>query len=200
MARYVLALSVVALFVPSLVTADAPWFCHDLDCPAYTVLKEMEGYEVRLYNSSKWVGTVTVADSWSNGTSKGFPLLFDYISGQNEAQEKVPMTVPVTVKVLPGQQPSNYTVQFFVPYAYQDNTPKPSNPAVFLSELPTLTAYVFQYGGFQTNSNIAEYAALLENYLKRDNVEYVPGVYFTGSYDTPYRIVDRHNEVWLLAP
>ena len=200
MAVQLFTLLVAASFVASVVDADAPWFCHGLDCPAYTVVAEKTGYEVRLYNASKWVGTVAISDTWTNGTSSGFRLLFDYISGQNSANEKVPMAVPVAVKVLPGKEPSNFTTLFFVPFAYQENTPKPTNPLLFLTELPELTAYVYQYAGYQTNDNIAQYAALLEKYLQRDGMSYVPGVYFTGSYDTPYRILDRHNEIWFLAP
>ena len=30
-------------------TAKKPWFCHDLDCPKYTVGESNEDYEVRTY-------------------------------------------------------------------------------------------------------------------------------------------------------
>ncbi len=30
-------------------TAKKPWFCHDLDCPEYTVGESNEDYEVRTY-------------------------------------------------------------------------------------------------------------------------------------------------------
>ena len=186
-------------FAASLVNADAPWFCHGIDCPAYTVIAEKDGYEIRNYNASKWVATTVTGTNWNIATESGFQLLFDYISGQNSASEKVPMTAPVAVQVLPGKEPSNYTVHFFVPYAYQANTPTPTNPNVFLTSLPELTAYVYQYGGFQTDDSISKYAADLEGYLKRDKVNYVPGVYLTGSYDPPYRIIDRHNEIWFLG-
>ena len=190
---------VAAAFATSVVDADAPAFCHGLDCPAYTVVAEKTGYEVRLYNASKWVATTVLSNKWDIAGDAGFELLFDYISGQNSASEKVPMTAPVAIQVLPGSEPSNFTVHFFVPYAYQANTPTPTNPKVFLTDLPKLTAYVYQYGGIATDDSTAKYAAEMESYLKRDKVNYVPGVYLTGTYDPPYRIIGRHNEIWFLA-
>ncbi len=33
----------------SVATSDKPWFCHDLDCPSFTVLNRTDSYEVRTY-------------------------------------------------------------------------------------------------------------------------------------------------------
>lgn len=58
---------------------------------------------------------------------------------------KVPMTAPVTTRVIPAPGPAcenNFTVSFFVPFADQDNPPMPSNDKVFISPLQEFTAYV----------------------------------------------------------
>lgn len=58
---------------------------------------------------------------------------------------KVPMTAPVTTRVIPAPGPAcknNFTVSFFVPFADQDNPPMPSNDTVFISTLQEFTAYV----------------------------------------------------------
>ena len=33
---------------------DAPWFCHDLDCPKFKVLETKDNYEVREYEKGIW--------------------------------------------------------------------------------------------------------------------------------------------------
>jgi len=45
---------------------EEPWFCHDLNCPNYTVSARRDGYEVRDYDASKWVGTNVISTSWQN--------------------------------------------------------------------------------------------------------------------------------------
>ena len=35
---------------------DAPWFCHDLDCPHYEVVEKLDGdVELRRYSKSGWL-------------------------------------------------------------------------------------------------------------------------------------------------
>lgn len=187
---------------------SAPTFCHGLDCPVYTVLAEKEGYEVRLYNASKWVGTTVEDLSWDSAGKTGFNLVADYISGANSAQKKIPMALPVAVKITPGQGPacdSSFTVLFFIPFSYQANTPTPTNPNVTIVELPSLTVYVGEYSGDPTDDTVVQNADQLANDLQRDNENFVSDFFFTGTYDSPYfnypnmRDADRHNEVWLLA-
>lgn len=36
-----------------------PWFCHDYDCPGYTVLRTLDDLELRSYSQGIWVSTNT---------------------------------------------------------------------------------------------------------------------------------------------
>lgn len=40
---------------------DKPWFCHDLDCPIYTVQEKTDMYEVRKYEAGVTTATHHVA-------------------------------------------------------------------------------------------------------------------------------------------
>lgn len=199
-----LSLLVVAC-VAWAVEGGAPSFCHGLDCPVYTVLAQKEGYEVRLYNASKWVGTTVEDLSWDNAGKIGFQLVAEYISGANSAKAKIPMALPVAVKISPGQGPacdSSFTVLFFIPFSYQANPPTPTNPNVTIVALPSLTAYVIEYSGDPTDDTVVQNADQLANDLQRDKANFVSDFFFTGTYDSPYfryPDADRHNEVWLLA-
>ena len=178
---------------------DEPSFCHDLDCPKYTLVDKKNGYEVRKYDPSNWVGTTIASLNFTYATQTGFDRLFKYISGENAAKEKIPMASPVATKIVPGQGPactSNFTVLFFTPF---DNTPKPTDPRLAIVDLPAITAYVSSFGGWEEDKELQEHAAELANSLIQDNVDYVKDFYFTAGYDPPYRIIGRHNEVWFLA-
>ena len=62
-----------------------------------------------------------------------------------QPEKTVDMTIPVTIKVEPGEGPnceSSFTMSFYLPVEYQENPPKPTNPALFVEERPELTVYV----------------------------------------------------------
>lgn len=64
-------------------------------------------------------GTGMDRDSAMRGS---FMKLFEYISGGNSRQAKIPMTAPVLTKIEPGQGPnceSTFTMSFYNPYAFQ---------------------------------------------------------------------------------
>merc|ERR1719384_310609 len=67
------------------------------ECAPYTVLETAPDYQVRRYPSTKWA-TVTMTRS-PQTPNKSFMKLFGYISGANEDEAKISMTVPVATKV-----------------------------------------------------------------------------------------------------
>ena len=179
-----------------------PAFCHDLDCPKYKVVASKNAYETRKYDPSKWVGTTIPSMNYTYAVNEGFKRLFQYIEGKNQDKIKIPMASPVATKIVPGQGPacdSNFTVLFFVPFAYQRNTPIPTNPELAIVDLPAITVYVAQFGGYETDDKLLEYATKLATALDNDKMPYVKDYYFTAGYDPPYRFIGRHNEVWFLA-
>ena len=177
-------------------------FATTWDCPKYTLVSTKNGYEVRNYEPSKWVGTTITTSSYNQAAEIGFNLLFQYISGANSAKEKIPMASPVATKIVPGPGATgerNFTVLFFTPFAYQTNTPTPTNPQLALVSLPAITAYVASFSGYESDADLEKYTSQLVNSLNEDQVSYVKDFYFTAGYDPPFRVVGRHNEVWLLA-
>jgi hypothetical protein len=75
--------------------------------------------------AGKWASTVVTGVKYDKAVATGFWRLFKYISGNNEQQQKVEMTAPVTVRVIPSQGPfceDNFTISFFVPFDFQVRT------------------------------------------------------------------------------
>ena len=179
----------------------APSWCHGLDCPAFdSVSSGSSLYEVRRYAPSVWVATVVTGPAYDKAVNTGFMALFGYIGGANEASEKIEMTTPVLVDVSPGPGPtcgSNFTVAF---YATEGAVPpSPTNPALFVRHVPERLVYVTSYGGWASESTVLAKASELASALAADGKEFQDGIFLTASYDSPFRLLGRHNEVWLLA-
>ena len=71
----------------------------------YEVVDKNEIYEIRKYSDRLAVETSRA------GIDSNFRKLFNYISGRNDAQEKIAMTTPVTQVEKNG----NMTMQFYLP-------------------------------------------------------------------------------------
>ena len=65
-----MALRTVSLLsVVNIVLGDNPWYCHDLDCPPYTALKNItengQTIEIRNYPAQLWVSTTIENEEFS---------------------------------------------------------------------------------------------------------------------------------------
>jgi hypothetical protein len=206
-----------ALGASETASSASPWFCHGLDCPPFAVERRGDGYETRVYPAGlRWTSTTVTGVSYDDAVSTGFMRLFRYISGANEAEEKIPMTAPVRVAVAPGDGPfcdSNFTVSFFVPFQEEEaqdvpfehaesktqrNLPKPTDPDVFESaDAKETRVFVGAFGGYADAKALRDEAAALASRLEQDGVEVAASAYFYAGYDSPFRPIGRHNEVWL---
>jgi hypothetical protein len=110
------------------------------------------------------------------------------------------MTAPVTCVVTPGQGPncnSTFLVSFFVPFAFWNDTPAPSDPNVFVYELPARTVGVVQFTGFTDSfQTFVPYIEQLGATLEAMGLAF-QDVEITANYDPPFRVFNRHNEVWI---
>uniref|UniRef100_A0A7S3VGJ2 SOUL heme-binding protein n=1 Tax=Dunaliella tertiolecta TaxID=3047 RepID=A0A7S3VGJ2_DUNTE len=181
--------------------AEKPAFCRDLDCPIYEVLKTLDGgVELRKYSSGQWVSTDISGVSYKDAMRKGFMTLFGYISGANADGRKIEMTAPVKTKLKPGPGPlcQEFTVSFYLPYEYQGGgAPKPSEKGVYLENTPSFEVFVHSYGGFSSEQSIIEEAGKVISELDKAGEKYETSTWIAAGYDAPFRLTDRHNEIWI---
>lgn len=180
---------------------DKPSFCHDLDCPPFEVLETLPigNIELRAYPTTTWVSTNVTDTNYDRAVGTGFMRLFKYISGANMGEEKIPMTAPVVVDVVPGPGPTcgtEFTVSFYSP------TPTPPDP---LSKLLTINTYgpasyyVLSYGGWATEAVVLSKAKELADALTSLGKSFDSAAIITAGYDSPFRLLHRHNEIAFAA-
>ena len=151
----------------------------------YEVVKENKNYEIRKYSDRLVVET-------NSTQGNGFKKLFNYISGNNEQNEEIKMTVPVTQEIKNG----NVTMQFYLPSKFnKDNTPKPSNSEIEILTIEGGYYAVIKYSGRSSDKNFLKNKNLLEKALKQDNIVLLsPPI--KASYNSPFTLpILKRNEV-----
>ena len=151
----------------------------------YKVVKENKNYEIRKYSDRLVVET-------NSTQGNGFKKLFNYISGNNEQNEEIKMTVPVTQEIKNG----NITMQFYLPSKFnKENTPKPSNSEIEILTIEGGYYAVIKYSGRSSDKNFLKNKNILEKALKQDNIVLLsPPI--KASYNSPFTLpILKRNEV-----
>ncbi len=151
----------------------------------YDVVKSNEIYEIRKYSDRLAVQVI------STNQDNSFKKLFNYISGNNETNEEIKMTIPVAQMKKNG----NMTMQFYLPSNFnKDNTPNPSRSDVIIVNIEGGYYAVIKYSGRASDKNFIKYKEILKNELKKNNITIV-GSAIKATYNGPFTLpILRRNE------
>ena len=151
----------------------------------HEVVKKNEVYEIRKYSDRLAIET----DISNEGNS--FRKLFNYISGNNDKNEEIKMTTPVTQIEKKG----NMTMQFYLPSKFNsDNVPKPSREDVKIINIEGGYYAVLRYSGRASDNNFTKHKEILEKELNNNNISIIsPPI--RATYDSPFTLpMNRRNE------
>ncbi|CAN9505588.1 unnamed protein product [Ophioblennius macclurei] len=177
-------------------------FCTETkECLLFDLICKTKDYEVRHYDSVKWVSTDEESYFMEVATTRAFKRLFKYITGENVNGYKIDMTTPVITKVKekPFWKASNFTLSFLLPSEHQKNPPQPTDPSVYFHDTPDMKVYVRSYGGWTTSISDGSKALALSYDLKLAGAEFNKQVHYAVGYNSPMTFFNRHNEVWFVA-
>lgn len=146
----------------------------------FEVIKTIEEAELRFYPS--------VMKIQSNGD---FGSLFRYISGANEAGQKIAMTTPVQMGTPEGEP----VMQFVLPKKFnKENTPSSSNGTVKVIESEEGMYLAVSYGGYTMDWRERKAAERLRTIANQHGIELI-GAPILMVYNSPYQVFGRKNEV-----
>lgn len=153
-----------------------------LEQPNYRVVKTFDGVELREYEPYKIaICRLDGIDDLNRASSAGFRYLFNYISGDNQAQQKVAMTVPVI------QQPESvgWSISFVVPREfYGPGAPAPKNSKVKIEDVPGGMVAALRYRGLWNSSKFEDKSAELLGALANQGLT-PSGEVFSAVYNPP---------------
>ncbi|MDP9988862.1 hypothetical protein J2S98_004051 [Arthrobacter oryzae] len=180
----------------------------------YELVRRYPHFELRRYPDYA-VAEVTVTASFDRAGNAAFRYLFNYISGNNTARQKLAMTAPVlqeprlgpqklamTAPVLqsgplPGSgQPAEFTVAFVLPAGVTAETaPAPTDPKVRVRGVPGSLAAVVGFSGGGSDSAFEKRNKGLQAALTLAGLTPVGPPRF-ARFDPPFKPwFLRHNEV-----
>ena len=158
----------------------------------YKVVRADGKFELRDYPSLSVVETPMGARG--NSDDGSFMRLFRFITGANEAKQKIAMTTPVFM----SGNDTNRTMAFVLPAKLNAATaPKPADGAVAVRELPGGRFAVLRFSGGRNAQREAETLARLQTWLAAQGLKASASPVY-GYFDPPWTpSFLRRNEVML---
>jgi len=158
----------------------------------YKVVRTDGKFELRDYPSLSVVETPMAASG--NSDDGSFMRLFRFITGANEAKQKIAMTTPVFM----SGNDTNRTMAFVLPAKLNATTsPKPADGAVAVRELPGGRFAVLRFSGGRSTKREAETLARLQTWLAAQGLKASASPVY-GYFDPPWTpSFLRRNEVML---
>lgn len=106
---------------------------------------------------------------------------------------------PASCYYVSSSDPSPSHLPALLPTLFQADPPTPASTKVFLDPSPVSRYYVSSYGGFTTESKVLQEArdalGRLDKAGLKEGQDFDSSVYFSAGYDSPFRLLNRHNEV-----
>merc|ERR1711872_250593 len=146
-------------FLTSLTGGGNTGEVDDYENAPYTVIQKYNDYEERFYPSKMWVCTR------NGGQNGGFMKLFGYISGENNRNQKIDMTVPVMMTYNEkGEEMCFY-----------------------------MTAFATTVGGYPDHASEADLLRDILQRGRASQVDF--SSYIAMSFDSPMKLINRRTDI-----
>ncbi len=156
----------------------------------YVVKKKYKLFEIRNYEPTLFTSVKLSTKGYKNSSSKGFSILAGYIFGNNERNEKIAMTSPVSMSL-----EDSMTMMFMVPKKLnKDMLPRPNQSGIEFKEEPAKTVAAISFSGWANDTKIEKYKQDLKAALDVEGIKYTNRFCFLG-YNAPYEFFNRKNEI-----
>jgi hypothetical protein len=163
---------------------------RNIESYPYVVKKKYKRFEIRSYETTLFTSVKLSTKGYKNSSRKGFSILARYIFGNNERNEKIAMTSPVSMSL-----GDTMTMMFMVPKKFNKNMlPRPNQSDIEFKEEPAKTMAAIRFSGWANDAKIEKYKQRLTAALDAEGIKYSNQFYFFG-YNAPYEVFNRKNEI-----
>ena len=163
---------------------------HGHESPAYVEVEKEGPFELRDYPSMTLISTSR--DSLDPQASNGFMKLFRYITGANEAGQKIAMTTPV----ITTPEKSEWRMSFVVPTEVaEQGAPTPNNEEVRIEAMLAGRFAVYRFSGDWNPARFEEAKKKLGQWIEQKGLKPIAEAQI-ANYDPPFTpAMLRRNEI-----
>ena len=187
-----IAIIALGVILPAFICIQL-YFIHlqrNIETYPYVVKKKYQQVEIRSYETTLFTSVRLSTKGYKNSASQGFSILAGYIFGNNERNEKIAMTSPVSMSL-----EDTMTMMFMVPKKFnKDMLPKPNQTGIEFTQEPAKILAAITFSGWANDIKIEKYKQDLKAVLDAEGIKYTNQFYFFG-YNAPYEVFNRKNEV-----
>lgn len=165
---------------------------------SYDVIEEEGNFQIRQYQDFV-AATTTTEGSYQTNRKVAHDLLFDYITGENVANQNIDMTAPVlqkndgvsidmTAPVIQKKNGEKWTMSFVLPSEYtMESAPKPLDSRVSVEKTAGKKVAVVIYNGSLTEEAINQNTERLIAWVSEKGLDASLPAYSAG-YDPPWTL------------
>lgn len=173
----------------------------------YQVIEKQDIFEIREYDS--FIKATVTFNEKDNYTSRGFRILFKYISGNNTTNSQIDMTAPVitdessrnipmTAPVILDEsvQQSKYSVSFVMPASFTlEETPVPNDKRITIERVAKSYKAAVRFSGYMWDYKVKKYTTKLLDWIKESKFKSISNPVKAG-YNAPQTLpFFRRNEI-----
>ena len=159
--------------------------CAGYEKPDYKILQEKENIQIREYPSII-VAEVKMKDNKRVTRNESFRKLFKYITGSNEQDQEIKMTVPVFQAPTDSSQ---WSMSFVIPKKWEwGKVPQPVNDEISIKQLEAQKMAAIRFHGSGSEENFSKYQKILEQHLIENNIKYDKEKAVYAYYSSPFTV------------
>jgi len=149
----------------------------------YDLIKKIEEAELRYYPPVMKI---------KSSRADGFKSLFGYISGNNNTNKKIEMTTPV---YMGKDSTGNEVMEFVLPRSMKkEDTPAAGSEKVEVYESPSGYFIAYSFGGYALDWVVRKATNTLRTLSEKNKIK-IKGAPFVLVYNSPYKFLNRKNEI-----
>ena len=152
----------------------------------YNIIRTIDSVEIRQYPALIYASHFS-----QSGNNSQFRVLANYIFGGNDKNEQIGMTSPVNLRL----SSKNKEMMFLMPERYQiESLPTPNSKEIDIIKMDSRIVAAIRFSGYSNSTKVKRKKQELVDTLEKYDIEYYDEFELLV-YDSPYKVLNRRNEV-----